>query len=256
MSGGKIDVNGYYGNWPYWQLRHGSEDEILRLMDGHGIERLALASTRAIFSDWEEGNEEVRRLVRRHPDRFLAIVTVNPILGESQLTRFKAYLDDEAIIGFRLYPIYHDYELTAQEGVLEELLSWAEAADMPVFIPIRLMMNWSMPVLPMSRVAPLLVRFPRLRIVLGGVNYGELKRARPLLLQHQRVFIETSCLQLRGAIEQLAALIGVERLLFGTGMPLQNPACEIAKIENLELPDDQRNMILRMNALKLMERKR
>jgi predicted TIM-barrel fold metal-dependent hydrolase len=248
----KIDLNGYYGQWPYWRLRHGSEEEILQLMDRYGIDRIALASTRAIFSDWEEGNEEVRQLAWRRPDRFLSIITINPILGENHLDKFEEYVGDNTVAGLRLYPIYHGYELSDRNLVLENILQRAESMNLPVFIPLRLMMNWAMPVLSVTSVEKLVARFPKLRIVLGGINYEELKQIIPMLITRHTIYIETSCLQLRGAIEQIVSLIGAKRLLFGTGMPLQNPACEIAKINCLKLQHEEKECIYANNAERLL----
>jgi predicted TIM-barrel fold metal-dependent hydrolase len=253
MNCKKIDLNGYYGRWPYWRLRHGSVEEILRLMDCYSIDRTALASTRAIFSDWEEGNEEVRQLARQNPDRFLSLVTINPILGKNHSDKLEEYISDNNVIGLRLYPIYHGYELSDQNSVLESILQRAASVNLPVFIPIRLMMNWVMPVLPIRSVENLIARFPKLKIVLGGINYEELKQALAILLCHHTIYIETSCLQLRGAIEQLVSLIGVERLLFGTGMPLQNPACEIAKINYLKLQREEKESIFADNAERFLQ---
>jgi|SRR5215510_2541698 len=252
MTQEKIDLNGYFGNWPYWRLRHGSEDEILRLMDKFGISRMVVTSLRAIFSDWAQGNEEVKRMVRSHPDRFLWSTSINPVLGENHIAKFEEYLND-ATTGLYLYPLYHNYDLKGQGSILENILRRAEEVDLPVFIPIRLMMNWSMPVLPMTSVAELTRQFSNLTIILSGINYGELKQALPLLFHHPKVFIITSCLQLRGVIEQLVTLIGVERIFFGTGMPLQNPACEVAKIGNLELSNDQKNRIFYGNSAEFLK---
>jgi predicted TIM-barrel fold metal-dependent hydrolase len=254
MNCGKIDLNGYYGRWPYWGLRHGSVEEMLRLMDRYGIERAALASTRAIFSDWERGNEEVRTVVERWPDRFLGVISINPVLGERQLDRFEEYVVDNRVIGLRLYPIYHSYKLGVREPILDAIFQRLETLGLPVFIPLRLMMNWAMPVLPIVSIEKVVARFPSLRIVIEGVNYEELKQILPLILDHDSIYIETSCLQLRGAIERLVSLIGIGRILFGTGMPLQNPACEIAKISHLKLSEEDKEAIFKHNAERFLKR--
>lgn len=248
---GKVDVTGYFGTWPYWPLRHGSPDEILRLMDRYGIECLVLGSLRAIFSDWEEGNEEVRRLARRHPDRFRVAVTINPFMGGDHLARLDEYQQDEQVVGVRLYPIYHDYELTDGGEILEALLVRIARERWPVFIPLRLIMNWGLPILPMAQVTGLLARFPQLTVILGGVNYGEMEQALALLRAYPKVFLETSCLQLQGALERVSARVGIERLLFGTGIPLQNPGCEVAKIAHAALSEAERAQIFTENAVRL-----
>jgi predicted TIM-barrel fold metal-dependent hydrolase len=250
----KIDVTGYFGTWPYWPLRHGSPEEILRLMDRYEIEWLVLGSLRAIFSEWEEGNDEVRRQARRHPDRFRVAVTINPLLGRDHLVRAEEYRQDELVVGLRLYPIYHDYEVANGGDVLDSLLTYAAETSWPVFLPVRLMMNWGLPVLPVAQVAGMLARFPRLTVILGGINYGEVKHVLPLVRTYARVFLETSCLQLQGALERIAAEIGVDRLLFGTGMPLQNPGCEVARIAHAAFSETERAHIFAENARRLFAR--
>ena len=59
-----VDINGYFGNWPFWPIKNRTGDDLIRLMDRYGIAKAAVCSLRGIFDHWERGNEELLDLIR------------------------------------------------------------------------------------------------------------------------------------------------------------------------------------------------
>ena len=70
-----IDVNTYFGAWPYWPLRDADPDSPLRKMDRYGIERAFTGSLKGVFADVKGGNLETLECCERHPDRFAPALT-------------------------------------------------------------------------------------------------------------------------------------------------------------------------------------
>ena len=66
------------------------------------------------------------------------------------------------------------------------------------------------------------------------------------------VYIETSCIQGFEAIAKVVAEIGSDRILFGTGLPLQNAAAGVAKIEHARISDTDREAIFSANIRRLL----
>lgn len=245
-----IDVNGYYGSWPYWKLRHGEIANILRLMDRWQIDQVLICSTKAIFYDWEEGNEEVLRIASEHADRLIPSLTINPVFGSDIRETTKKYIQ-EGIKSLRVFPLYHRYSLS-NGYILEKLTSAIDQQNIIVSVPIRLTMNWAMPVLNAAEVEALTEALEKNPIIISGINYGELYSFLPLLRKRGHLFLETSCLQARGSIECAAEVIGSDHILMGTGLPIQNPGIEIAKQKKLNLSDEDKNKITGENTRLLL----
>ncbi len=54
------------------------------------------------------------------------------------------------------------------------------------------------------------------------------------------------------AVRRMAEAVGVERVLFGTGLPLHYPACHVAKIKHSRLSEEQRSKIASGNAVRVL----
>jgi uncharacterized protein len=67
------------------------------------------------------------------------------------------------------------------------------------------------------------------------------------------VHIETSCIQGFEAIAKVVQEIGSGRILLGTGLPLQNAAAGVSKIEHARISDADREAIFAGNARRLLK---
>jgi len=89
--------------------------------------------------------------------------------------------------------------------------------------------------------------------ILTGLNYfHELRVGLSLMHRFPSVHIETSCIQGFEAVRKIVEEIGSERILFGTGLPLQNAAAGVAKIRHARIRDADREAIFGGNACRLL----
>ena len=135
---------------------------------------------------------------------------------------------------------------------MDRVLEQAAAFGWPVGIPARLSMNWMLPSIELSPVGKLAERFGEIRFVVGGINYSGVRRAVGLIRTHENIWMETSCLQFFGAIQWLVEEVGADRILLGTGLPLQYPKCGLAKVVHAEIGAQERAAILGGNAARLL----
>jgi len=135
---------------------------------------------------------------------------------------------------------------------LASILKMASKLAWPVLIPIRLMMNWGLPTLDVRTIGGIAAAYSHVQFIIGGVNYGELADALAVMNRYNNVAIETSCLQSLGGVKLLADEVGPERVLLGTGLPLQYPSAGLAKIEHAEISDRAKELILGLNAERLL----
>ena len=248
-----IDLNGYCGHWPYWPIEVTSTEGLVNTLDRFRIDQVVVTSTKGVFLEREDGNQHTAQVMREAPSRVVGFATVSPV-DEKEACRQLAKWHAAGMKGVRLFPQHHRYRLD-DDPFLADILDMAQLLEWPVLIPIRLIANWSLPVMDVREVEPIVKRYPRLQFIIGGVNYGEFRDTMPILRRHENVGIETSCLQFVGGVKTLVDKIGAERVYLGTGLPLQYPAAGLAKVEHAEVSDEAKELILGGNAERLLSLK-
>ena len=66
------------------------------------------------------------------------------------------------------------------------------------------------------------------------------------------IVIEISCMQGFGAVARMAEAVGADRVLFGTGLPLHYPACNVVKLDHADLSEEQQSAISFKNAMRCL----
>lgn len=245
----RIDINACFGHWQYWDLYDRSPDDLIGLMDRHGIDRAAVLSLRGVFLDWRKGNEETLFAAGRYPDRLVPFATISPFLGGNGGELERAL--DAGCRGVRLYPSFHSYRLDSE--FVDDVCWVAADRQVPVMIPTRLMMNWRFTPVPLDSIGAVVERHPPATFILSGPNYLiEFQALVRLMKRCPNALYEISCLQGFNAVAKLVAEVGAERVLLGTGAVLNYPACNVLKLDHAELADGQRTAIASTNALNLL----
>ncbi len=246
----RIDVNACFGHWPYWDLRHKTPDDLVAIMDRHGIARAAVLSLRGMLVDWRAGNDETFAAVARHPDRLIPIATMSPFMngGGDELRR----LADAGMRAVRLYPSFHSYALDNE--FVDDVCRAAAERSLPVMIPTRPMMNWRFKTIAIESIAACAARHPATAFIVSGPNYLiELQALIKLMKRCPNASYEHSCLQGYGALALLVGEVGADRVLFGTGATLHYAECNVAKLDNAAIADAQRTAIAGENARRLLK---
>jgi predicted TIM-barrel fold metal-dependent hydrolase len=246
----RFDINAFFGHWPYWPLRHTSGDDALRLMDRFGIDRGAITSLRGLHGDWHEANAETLALATSHRDRLVPVACMSPMAGGGA-DALRA-LVEQGFRAVRLYPnLLQGYSL--RSPFTNEIASAAGASGIPVVVPTRPMMNFRFATLAIGEVAGLAERHPATTFVLSGPNYlSEFQAAMEAMGRCANLVIEASCMQGFQAVRQAVEAVDADRVLFGTGLPLQYPACNVAKIDHADVSDEARAKIAAGNAMRVL----
>jgi uncharacterized protein len=251
-----LDVNAYLGHFAFRQLRHNTAASLLGLMDAKKIDKAVVSSISAVtYRNTQSGNEEVAAEVKGHRDRLIPFAVINPFYAGWQDDLAICH-DEFGMAGLRLYPKWHNYKLS--DGCCLDLISAATERGMVVSIPIRVEdsreRSWlvNVPDVPLEEIAQLVKACPKARFILvNGLGY-----ARSPLCQDKSLppnyAIEISRLSalLDNEIGQLLANLGPDRLMFGTGMPLNYPDPALLKLEVLDAPEAVKEKIRWQNAAK------
>jgi predicted TIM-barrel fold metal-dependent hydrolase len=160
-----VDVNAYLGPFAFRRLRHNTAAGLLALMDSKKIDKAVVSSAAAItYRNAQAGNEEVAEEVRRHRDRLIPFAVINPFYAGWQ-DDLKTCQEDFGMRGLRLYPNWHNYQLSSPCG--RELVTAATERGLVISIPIRVEdsreRSWlvNVPDIPLDEIAELVKANPK-----------------------------------------------------------------------------------------------
>jgi predicted TIM-barrel fold metal-dependent hydrolase len=253
-----FDTSAYLGALSYAQPRSGmwhlppsgitNAAELISLMDRFGINRAALGSLRSIYYDHTEGNREVLHAVNQYSSRFVGIAIVYPHYDHS-LQEFEDLLVKQGMKGLQLEPLYHNFQL--DDGTADPFVELSIKRQVPVFLPLCITMNWNFPRVEIKYVRELIDRYPEATYVVGMLSY-EIEGVLRLMKKYDNVMAETSGLQLMQGIERLVREVGANRILYASGMPIQMAGPALAKIQEADISEEDKDLILAQNAEKLL----
>ena len=251
-----VDVNAYLGHFAFRRLRHNTATSLLALMDSKQIDKAVVSSASAItYRNAQAGNEEVAEEVRGHGGRLIPFAVINPFYAGWK-DDLKICHEEFGMAGLRLYPKWHNYRLSSQ--CCRELVGAATERGMVISIPIRAEDNrqrsWllNIPDVPLEEIAEMVKAHPKARfILLNGIGYTRSPLGRKDNGLPSNYTIELSRLSavLANELGQLIANLGVERVMFGTGIPFKYPDPALVKLEVLDASEADKERIRSQNAM-------
>ncbi len=250
-----IDVNANVSRWP---LRRTPCDELpamLASMKRNGVGQAWVASLDGVLHRDVAGvNLRLAETCRNCPE-LVPFGTINPMLPDWQEDLRRCH-EDHRMPGIRLHPNYHGYKLS--DPVLGQILEAAERRGLIVQLAVRMDdPRTQHPLMQVADVdlAPLAEALaPRkaVRLVLlnaTGVVGGE---ALKKLARAGNVFFDIAMKEGLGGVADLVKTAGVERVLFGSHLPLFPLESAALKMREADLTDAEREAIQSGNARGLL----
>lgn len=243
-----LDVNAYIGEWPFRTLRHRTVEQVISLLSGAGIQRALVSSLSAVFRQHVTPcNDELLNAVAPHRDTLLPLATINPSYPD-----WEANLEGiRRFAGVRLYSNYHGYDAAEAAPLVQQVAS----KKLPVFVAVRLQDERQhhpaamVPAVSSDSIIRLANACPSARIVATMVRLAEARQ----LLAHPGILVDVSGIQgPLGCIDSLVEEFGADRLLFGTGVPLQYPLPNVMKLDLARISEADRLAIRWGNAARLL----
>lgn len=248
-----VDVNANISRWPFRRTSCDELPGLLAAMKRHGVGQAWVGNLEGVFhKDIGGVNLRLAEACRNRPE-LVPFGTVNPMLPDWQEDLRRCH-EDYHMPGVRLHPNYHGYKLN--DPALAELLELAERRNLVVQLVARMDdVRLQHPLMQVADVdlAPLaeaLAARPRLRMVLLNVA-----TAKPALVKRSggaRVWVEIAMKEGVGGVGDLARAVGVERVLFGSHVPLFSIDSAVLKIREAELTADEKQAIQSGNAARVL----
>lgn len=263
-----IDINAYVGNWPFKQLKYNTCEALLNRMDKFGVDQSVVTNLNGIFyKNTQSANHELYQEIQNQKnakDRLIPFAVINPNYPGWKNDLAKSL--DMGMRGIKLYPQYHDYQLTDPSCI--ELVQLARNHDLVVGLTIRMVDSRQKSWMDIDHVAgtsnsewalkdfiPIVREVPDAKYFIlnlaNSLNMGEEDSA---LITKGKVLFDSSgrmVLNMGEALNQF----GKEKFAFGTHSPILDYLTGLLRIESLrpEEADEETKVLLRSdNALKML----
>jgi len=194
----------------------------------------------AFHSDYAVANQEVARIVRSRPDRFLGFTFVNAATDRGRVARLvQQAVEQFGFVGIKL----HRYDARISREVCEV----ARAFSSPVLYDVMGEVS----------VCELLAQeYPDVNFVIPHLgSFADDWRAQIALIdhlaRHPNIYTDTAGVRRFDILEQALQRAGARKILFGSDGPWLHPGVELAKVRALGLSRDDEDLVLAGNFLRL-----
>ena len=235
-----IDINANIGHWPFRQTKGNTCKDLLERMDQYGIDVSVVSNINGIFyKDTQASNEELHEEImsdQRFRDRFIPFAIINPIYSG-----WKRDMDTcstkMGIKGIRLYPLYHDYELTHPSCI--ELVKMARERGLVVAFTLRMVDSRSRSWMDIDKewgpedIIPIIKEVPDAKyLILNIANGINLNDENTELFKKSDIVFDTSGRNIYN-LNELIQKFGKDMFAFGTHSPILEYLTGLLRIESL-----------------------
>jgi len=235
-----LDINASVGHWPFQHFNYDTCGTLLERMNKFGVSISVISNLNGIFyNNTQSSNEELYSEIisdKRFGERFIPFAVINPIYAGWR-DDLETCTSKYGMKGIRIYPLYHDYELTDPACI--ELVRTARDKKLVVAIPTRIVdsrprswmditTEWSLKdIMPVIRAVPD-ARF----MILNAANSMDLDDNDLDLIRKGEVVIDTSG-RATSKLWELMKRLGNDKFAFGTHSPILDYTTGLLRIEAL-----------------------
>lgn len=238
-----FDCHGHLDPWmPLSGMRMDAEWLIAR-MDRIGIARLCINKFNC--PDVVQGNTDVGVALRKHPGRFAGFAATQPCLGKSAVVdELKRCFDELGHIGVKISNAYETLPLRGMWGLPEFNDAMEAIWEFAAGRKCALLCHWKVPV-------EVIRRYPDAKFILAHAL--SVREYATLYGPYPNAYFDTAASStLRGNLEYFIQRVGEDRILYGSDMPVANPACRLGQIVGTRVPDGTLRKILGENLARLL----
>lgn len=242
-----IDINSYVGHWPFMQLKYNTCELLSQRMDRFGVDVSVISNLNGIFyKNTQSANQELYdeiKASKRYKNRFVSFAVINPIYAGWRQD-LDTSINKLGMKGIRLYPKYHDYEITNPS--LIELVKRARDMDVPVAFTFRMadsrQRSWMdidyvaytpKPEWTLKNILPIIKEVPDAKyLILNVANSLHLNPDDMELFKRAEVLMDTSGRTIAN-LGSLLKVYGKEKFALGTHSPILDYLTGQLRVESL-----------------------
>lgn len=256
-----IDVHAHYGKWDQGpetaligEMMSGDAATVIRRAQAANTEWTVVSPLSGLMprgcADAVAGNEEANSVVEQNPG-LLQWVIVHPL----QLATFdqaRERLQHPKCVGIKIHPEEHCYPIREHGRALFEL-----AAELDAVVLTHSGHENSIP----DEFVTFADDHSNVQLILAHIGCRTNAHSVDLQVRavqasrHGNIFADTSSASsmCSGLIEWAVAEVGADHVLYGTDTPLYFAPSQRARIDAMDIPVEQKRLILRDNAERLLQ---
>lgn len=257
-----VDINAYIGHWPFKQLKYNTCEKLLERMNKFGVDVSVISNLSGIFyKNTQSANEELYDEIksdRRFSDRFIPFAVINPIYAGWR-DDLETCSNKMGMKGIRLYPLYHDYELT--DTSLIELVKRARDKGLTISFTLRMVDKRQRSWMDISKewelkdIVPIMREVPDAKyLILNIANGMQLNDKDTDLFKNANVVMDTSGREISD-LGELIKKYGKDKFAMGTHSPILDYITGLLRIESLrknEADEATKELLRSGNAKKII----
>ncbi len=228
-------------------MLNGDSHNLKRKMDNLGIDKMIVSPIEGVFMNGFSANQTSLRAKLDYPDRIEAYATCNPLYEEDRRAVIE-YHENYKFIGLKPYYPSNKYDLLG-----EKYKEWFEYGNKNRLI---MLVHSGSPEMA-AKVNILSGMYSDMTFILAhsGKSYEAADTNIAVAKARNNVYLEITYTTLtNGVIEYLVEHAGADKMLFGTDMPMRDPAPQLAWVCYAKISVDEKKKILGGNMKKLIER--
>lgn len=219
----------------------------LEAMDRYSLGMAAASSITPMVSrvwmDRYGGNLEVLELMRLAPERVIGQYVPNVFEAPELLQeKLREAFEELGFRGIKFHPWLS--ALPANDPLLHPVFEFAARHGLSV-----LFHSGTAPLATPLLVADIAMRYPEVPVIMGHMGKHELYLDTiPAARLSENVYLEISGCEIQALLEKAVRELGAQRLLFGDDGPGSRIPSYVARIEDLNVSPEEKEMILWRNA--------
>jgi len=237
-------------------------DALLAEMDEGGVTKALL-----VAEDFQETlgkkvpNEAIAAGVKRYPDRFLGLASVDPHKGKKAVEELVHAVKDLGMFGLTLWPCFH--KIYSNDKKYYPL--YEKSLELGIFVVIHTSVNFSsVSKLDLGRpiyLDEVAMDFPDLRIVASHAGWPWVLEMIAVAWRHPNVYMEISAMRPKymarehsgwGPLLNYGNTILQDRIMFATSWPLLPFKRSVEEVQALPLKEPVKEKWLYLNAAKFL----
>lgn len=229
-------------------LGNGTVDSLLSIGKNCGIDRFVVQSVATTPHQVKSINRFIASEVRLHPDSLIGLGTMHP--ESNDLQGDLAHIKELGLHGVKLHPDIQKFKIDDYRCL--KIYELCESANMPILMHTGdHRFDYSNP----NRLVPILNIYKNLTVIgahLGGWSVWD--EAVEKLSGYKNFYVDSSSSLYELSPQHATKIIrtyGAQRVLFGSDFPVFSPDIELQRFMALPLTDNERQLILSKNVLKL-----
>jgi uncharacterized protein len=238
-----IDAHVHIGKASYLGL-HATADQLLKLADEAGVDRMFCTHLMALFYDMKEGNRALHRILRQHPDRLIGYISIpSGRHGQDAFDEIERGVSDYGMKGLK---IYSTAELEISEPCMVETIARAAEYGLPILAHST---PWAC-----EAVA---AQVPNARLIMAhmgntAIARGDWNWAIAAARRYPNIYLDVaSSTADLGYVEAAVEAVGPERVIFGSDLPIFDPYLQMLKVTDADIDDEAKRLILGGNIARL-----